>query len=141
MPFLFFAALWSFVLAWGWGWFYRYIFPPWMRYSGLAWGMGYGMLGFGMWWLSIRLAGRLRLSSRPAVYFCLLGGLEGLLSHLWAIFGLGAVSKPPILHGVDPLAALTFAVFEKIFYWILILLLAVGISRVSERFRRQPQPV
>ncbi len=110
-----------------------------MRYSGLAWGVGYGMLGFGMWWSSIRL-GRL-LSGSPAVNFCLLGGLEGWLSHLWAIFGLGAVSRPPILHGVDPLAVLIFAVFEKAFYWILILLLAVGISHVSERVRHQPQAI
>jgi hypothetical protein len=134
--FLFYAALWSFVLVWAWDWFYSYVFPLWMRYSGLAWGLAYGAMGLGMWWLSLRF--RRRLLGHSAANFCLLGGLEGLLTHLWAIFGAGAVSKPPIMHNVDPFTVLIFAIFEKAFYWILILLLAVGSSYMSESIRHQP---
>lgn len=126
LSFLTFAAIWSIVLAWAWDWFYSYVFPTWMRYTGLAWGTAYGAVGLGMWWLSQRLPGR------PAANFCLLGGLEGLLTHLWAIYGAGAVSKPPIMHGVDPFTMLIFAVFEMAFYWILILLLAVGLARLAK---------
>jgi hypothetical protein len=134
ISFLFFTALWSSVLTWGWDWFYRYIFPPWMHSTGLAWGALYTAIGFGMGWLSRRLPGR------PAVTFCWLGGVEGLLTHLWAIYGLGAVSNPPIMHGVDPFAVLIFAVFEKAFYWMLILLLAVGAAHGSDFVRRAISP-
>ncbi len=129
ISFLFYAALWSFVLAWGWDWFYNYVFPSWVRYTGLAWGTAYGAFGLGMWWLSRRLPGS------PPVNFCLLGGVEGLLTHLWAIYGAGAASKPPIMHGVDPFAVLIFAIFEKMLYWIAILLLAAGAARLYNKFR------
>ncbi len=136
--FLFFTAVWSSVLTWGWDWFYSYIFPAWVRNTGLAWGTIYGAMGLGMWWLSVWLCRR--LPGHPAVNFCLLGGLEGFLTHLWAIYGLGAASKPPIMHGVDPFSVLIFAVFEKAFYWTLILLLSAGALRLTEFVRHQAQP-
>jgi hypothetical protein len=114
---IFFLLVWSIVLWWGWDWFYIYIFPPWARHFlppvfaiGDAWG---ALL---MHWLSLKLPGS------PGVTWCLLGGIEGLLSHLYAIYGLGAASKPPIMQGSDPFAVLIFAIFEKAFYWSLILL-------------------
>jgi hypothetical protein len=64
----------------------------------------------------------MRVSGNPATTWCILGGVEGLLSHLYAIYGLGAASKPPIMQGTDPFAVLIFAIFEKAFYWSMILL-------------------
>jgi hypothetical protein len=75
-------------------------------------------LALGMGWLSLKLPGN------PAITWCILGGVEGLLSHIVAIYGLGAVSKPPIMQGTDPFKVLIFAVFEKAFYWSLILLVS-----------------
>ena len=78
--------------------------------------IGYTLLALGMHWLSLKLPGN------PGVSWCILGGVEGLLSHLYAIYGLGAATRPPIMQGTDPFAVLIFAVFEKAFYWSLILL-------------------
>lgn len=133
--FLFYSALWSFVLAWAWEDFYNYVFPTWARWSGLGWGIAYGLAGLGMAWLS------LRLPERPAVIYGLLGGLEGLLTHLWAIFGVGILQKPPMFRGVDPLTILAFAVFEKMFYWMVILFLAAASARIAGALRRSAQPV
>jgi hypothetical protein len=114
---VFFLLVWISVLLWGWDWFYSYIFPGWARYVlPPLFGVIYTLLALGMGWLSLKLHGN------PAITWCLLGGLEGLLSHLYAIYGLGAASKPPIMQGTNPFAVLIFAVFEKAFYWSLILL-------------------
>ena len=114
---VFFLLVWVSVLWWGWDWFYSYIFPAWGRYLlPTVFGIGYTLLALGMGWLSLKLPGN------PAITWCVLGGVEGLLSHIYAIYGLGAVSKPPIMQGTDPFAVLVFAVFEKAFYWSLILL-------------------
>ena len=109
---VFFLLVWVIVLWWGWDWFYSYIFPRWGRILlPPAFGIGYTLLAFGMYWLSLKLPGN------PAVTWCLLGGVEGLISHLYAIYGLGAASRPPIMQGVNQFSVLIFAIFEKAFYW------------------------
>jgi hypothetical protein len=50
------------------------------------------------------------------VNFCLFGELWGILTHILAI-ERGILDKPPMLTGSNPLAALTIAAFEFIFYW------------------------
>ncbi|HSB67241.1 MAG TPA: hypothetical protein VLD65_11730 [Anaerolineales bacterium] len=125
---VFFLLVWASVMLWAWDWFYVYIFPSWARFAlPLLFTVGYGLLALGMGWLS------LKLPFNPAVTWCILGGLEGLLSHLYAIYGLGAASKPPIIQGVDPFAVLIFAIFEKAFYWSLILLGCLLVSQWSHR--------
>jgi hypothetical protein len=125
---IFFLLVWISVLLWGWDWFYSYIFPGWARYVlPPLFGIGYTLLALGMSWLCLKLPGN------PAVTWCVLGGVEGLLSHLYAIYGLGAASKPPIMQGTDPFAVLIFAVFEKAFYWSLILLACSLLSRGLKR--------
>jgi hypothetical protein len=114
---VFFLLVWIGVLWWGWDWFYSYIFPAWGRYLlPPMFGIGYTLIALGMGWLSLKLPGN------SAVTWCILGGIEGLLSHIYAIYGLGSASKPPIMQGTDPFAVLIFAVFEIAFYWSLILL-------------------
>ena len=116
---VFFLLVWISVLWWGWDWFYSYIFPEWACYLlPIIFGIGYFLLALGIGWLSLKLPGN------PAITWCILGGVEGLLSHIVAIYGLGAASKPPIMQGTDPFAVLIFAVFEKAFYWSLILLVS-----------------
>ena len=87
---------------------------------------GYFLLALGMSWLSRILPGN------PAIIWCVLGGVEGFLSHIVAIYGLGVASKPPIMQGTDPFVVLIFAVFEKAFYWSLILL----VSRLIWRWKK-----
>lgn len=112
----FFLLVWTAAMIWSWDWFYSYIFPPWARYLlPPLFAIGYSLLSLLMVWLCTKLPGS------SAITWCVLGGIEGLLSHLYAIYSLGAASKPPIMQGTDPLAVLIFAVFEKAFYWSLIL--------------------
>ncbi len=112
----FFLLVWTSAMVWAWEWFYRLIFPTWARtWLPPIFGVGYAILALGLAWLSMKVPGK------PAVIWCVLGGVEGLLSHLYAIYGLGAASKPPIMQGTDPFSVLVFAIFEKAFYWTLIL--------------------
>ena len=127
---VFYLLVWTSVLLWGWDWFYAYIFPGWGRYLlPPLFGVGYALLPLGIGWLCLKLPGN------PAVTWCALGGVEGLLSHINAIYGLGAVSKPPIMQGTDPFAVLIFAVFEKAFYWSIILLFCGLLWRYYRRYQ------
>ena len=77
-------------------------------------------------WLALRLPGN------PIVSFCLLGGLESLLEHLWGIYGLG-ILRAPLMQAVAPLSILAFAVPEYIFYWCVVLSIAVLLQSVYRR--------
>jgi len=72
----------------------------------------------------------------PVVSFCLLGGLWGMITHMWAVY-LGIVDKPPILQGVAAAAAVVVAVFEYVFYWSVVLVLAVAVDRLRRKIRRR----
>jgi hypothetical protein len=87
----------------------------------------YTLLGLAMVWLNLKLPGN------PAVIWCVLGGVAGFLSYIYAIYGLRAVLKPPIMQGTDPLVVLIFSFFEIAFYWSLILLACRIIWRVYKR--------
>jgi hypothetical protein len=129
---VFFLLVWASVLLWGWDWFYSYIFPAWARFLlPPLFGIWYTLLALGMSWLS------LRLPASPAVTWCLLGGLEGLLSHLYAIYGLGAATKPPIMQGVNQFSVLVFAIFEKAFYWSILLLFCGQLWQLYQRTRKE----
>jgi len=86
-----------------------------------------------MWFLAWRLPGN------PIVSFCLLGSLEGLASHGWAVYNLGIIDKIPIMHGVSPASVLVFAMSEKILYWSIILGVAELLRRLWQR-RTKSQP-
>jgi len=132
---VFFLLVWIFAMLLAWDWFYSYIFPPWARYLlPPIFGISYTFLAIGMARLSVKLPGS------PASSWCLLGGLEGLLSHLFAIYVLGAASKPPIMQGADQLSVLIFAIFEKCFYWSLILLAVRLPRRGGKRVRGKSDP-
>lgn len=120
---VFWAALWTWVLGSFWDSVYSYIFPDWTRrLIPVAYGLLFAAVGLVMWWLALRLPGN------PVVSLCLLGGLWGMITHLWAVY-LGIVDKPPMLQGVAPAAAVVVAVFEFMFYWCIILSIAVHLQR------------
>jgi hypothetical protein len=121
-----YAGLWAWVL-WGsfWDLVYGYLFHPSARWLGPpAYGLLFGLAAAGFWRLALRLPGN------PVVTFCVLGGLASLPGHLFAIYGRHMFELVPMLRGVSPLSALVFGIFEFIFYWSVITLIAVMVDRV-----------
>lgn len=118
--FLVYAALWgSYGSVYFWDAVYSHVFPSWSRWV-LPVGMGalFGALALGFWQLS-RLAARWQ-----PVWFCLLGGVVSLVGH-----GIGirrGLLKVPLLVEASAASALTFGVFEFVFYWCVIVGLAIA---------------
>ncbi len=125
---VFWAALWTSVLWLAWDWFYGFIFPAWLRAAAPALGLVYAAIGLALWGLASR-------SRLPVIAFCLLGGLEGILSHTWAIFGLNLLQKVPLMGTSTAIPVLVFAFFEKILYWSAILWIAHKIAFWFSRAR------
>ena len=109
---IFWFAMWLVMMS-GLFWesVYHYVFPAWAR-----WFIPplYGLLFGGVAWLFWHLA--LRIPGRAVVNYCLLGGLWGALTHMWAI-SRGILDKPPMLQGASPVATVVFPIFEFILYW------------------------
>ena len=122
---LFWSALWTAVILAYWGEFYSYAFPLWVRQFPPILGFIYGATGFVLWWLAKRIPGK------SVANYCLLGGVEGLVTHIWAIYRMDVLADPPMLRGVSAPSVLTFAFFEKVFYWSAVL----GIGMVLWRLR------
>ncbi len=125
---VFWLALWGWVMQnqFVWETCYQYVFPAWARWAmppimAAAGGAG----ATGMWWLAQRSPGN------PILVFSLLGGLDSFPGHLWAAYGRGLFEVCPLLQQVSVVSGLTFGVFEFIFYWCVILTLAVVARRVS----------
>jgi len=127
--FVIFGALWT-SLASGryWEECYKYLFPAWSRWGlPLYVGLLFGAEGFLFAWLAPKIPGN------AVVNFFVLGGLSSLPGHLWGIYGRGMFEKCAILRESTPLPALVFGVFEFIFYWIVIMGLAVLVQRALTR--------
>jgi hypothetical protein len=115
---IFWALLWAWVLDWGWNPVYSYVFPDWLRvWLPLLQGLHFAIVSLVFWWGALRY-------SNPVVAFCLLGGMWGLVTHLWALY-MGLVTKPPMMQGASPVAAVVIAIFEFMFYWCIILSIAL----------------
>ena len=97
-----------------WNLYYIYIYRPWMRWLTPLDFIIYGAVGLGMWWLSIHLTGS------AVLWFVLLGGLEGVLEHIFGVYVLRILDKVPWLEGAGVLPVLTFSFFEYTFYWAII---------------------
>jgi hypothetical protein len=126
-------GIWSWAMGGFWETVYSYVFPAWAR----AWApwiafvaAGAGVLA--LWALAVRMRGKSVLT------YCLLGGILGSLTHIWAV-QRGIVTKPPMLQGASPVAAIVFAFFEYMLYWCTILVLAVVAAWITTRLRNRPQ--
>lgn len=115
-------GIWTWAIGNFWGTVYSYVFPAWAR-TWTPWiaFLAAGAVAYGLWSLAIRLR------CKPVITYCLVGGMFGSLTHIWAV-QRGVVSKPPILVGVSPLGAVVFAFFEYILYWCIILVLAAALN-------------
>lgn len=124
---LFWFIVWMLMCIYFWEPVYHYVFPGWSRWLiPPVYGVGFGLIAWFFWWLSFRIPGR------PLLNFIILGGLLGMITHIWGITR-GLLDKPPMLHGVSPVAASVMPVFEFIFYWCLILTVSSFIFRFFNR--------
>lgn len=122
--FLLFGSLASIIF---WDSVYSYVFPLWARWIiPPVYGLLFAAVGLFFWWLAFRLR------TNAVVTFCLLGGVWGTATHLWAIYR-GIMVKPPMLQGASPAAAVLIATFEFIFYWCVCL----AIVSLGDYIRKQ----
>jgi hypothetical protein len=111
-------GIWSWAIGNYWETIYSYVFPAWAQswVPRIALLVG-GLVALGLWSLALRLKPNVVLT------YCFFGGVIGSLTHIWAVH-LGIVTKPPMLQGASPWAAIIIAFFEFTFYWCTILILA-----------------
>lgn len=126
-------GIWSWAIGNFWETVYSYVFPPWAP-TWVPWiaFVTAGLVAPILWTLS------LRVKANPVLIYCLLGGLLGSLTHIWAVYR-GIVTKPPMLQGASPLAAVIVAFFEYILYWCAILTLALILDWLRKKSKRSPQ--
>ena len=109
------GIIWLLMAGFAWEPVYHYVFPEWARWLiPPTYGLAFAAVG----WLFHRLA--LRLPGHPVINLCLLGGLWGMVTHIWAIYR-GILDKPPMLQGASPVAAAVMPIFEFVCYWCIIL--------------------
>jgi hypothetical protein len=123
---VFWFGVWMYVM-WGpwWAQVYRFVFPEWARPAlPPAYALMFAAISLGFWSLARRAP------RRPALAFCLLGGLVSFPGHAWGIWGRGMLEKSPLFEHASPASALTFGFFEFIVYWSGILLVAALVDRL-----------
>ena len=126
-----FSAIWTWGFVNFWDSVYRYVFPSWAHWViPPIFGLLYAGISLLIWWRAVRLHGN------AVVNFCLLGGLWGMITHLFAV-SVGIVRKPPALQGAAPVAVVVIATFEFMFYWCVILTLAVFLYHAWRKMRHQ----
>ncbi len=121
--------IWLLMVVFYWEAIYHYVFPAWARWLiPPLYGLLFVLVALFFWWLSLRLPGL------PTLSFCLLGGLWGMVTHLWGV-SRGLIEDPPMLQGVSVLSVAVMPVFEFVFYWCITLTIALFFYR-----RRNPLP-
>ncbi len=110
---------------------YCYVFPLWTRWIiPPSFGLLFSLIGLFFWWLAFRLPGN------AVINFCILGGLWGITTHIFAVYR-GILEKPPMLKGASPFAAILIAAFEFIFYWCICLGLISLFGYIRSQFVKQ----
>jgi hypothetical protein len=124
-------GIWWSVLFYFWEDVYRYVFPAWSRHW-IPFVFGLLMAGASLlFWMIAKNSNRI-----PIILFCLCSGAWGACTHIWAI-SRGIMTKPPMLQGGSPLAAILIAFFEFTFYWVIITTLAALSGKILLRINKQ----
>ena len=106
---------------------YGYVFPAWARwFLPPSYGLLFGAVAWFFWHLAQRIPGR------SVINYCLLGGLWGALTHVWAI-SRGIIDKPPMLQGASPVAVVIFPIFEFILYCCITVSMTFLLQRLVAR--------
>ncbi len=122
-------GIWSWAIGNFWDDVYSYVFPPWAR----TWVPWIALFAAGLVALVLRVIS-IHSKGNPVFNYCLLGGLLGSLTHIWAVHR-GIVTKPPMLQGASPLGAVVIAFFEYIFYWCVILTVAKLVDWIATKLK------
>lgn len=126
---IWFGIWWS-VLFYFWESVYRHVFPTWsQKWLPFAFGSLMAMASFVFWTIAKKI------NHFPVITFCLCGGTWGVCTHVWAI-SRGLMTKPPMLQGGSPLAAVFLAFFEYIFYWCIITSIAAVAGKFIPLFKQ-----
>ncbi len=130
--FVVYAALWGvFGSVYYWDTVYHAIFPAWFRWPlPVIYGLLFALLALASWRVS------LLAPKWPALFFALLGGLVSLVGH--SIGMSRGLLRVPLLAEVSPISALTFGVFEFIFYWCVMVGLGAAGRWLGLRLRSRP---
>ena len=125
---IFWCLLWLILVSYMfWEPVYRYVFPGWARWLiPPVYGLFFGGVALLIWWLALRLPGH------GVINFFILGGLWGMITHIWAVYR-GILDKPPLLQGASPVAAVIMPIFEFVFYWCVILSITTLLQRAMKR--------
>lgn len=128
--FVVYAVLWgTFASVYYWDAVYGHVFPAWSRWLlPVGYGVLFGAVAVAFWRVSVAAA------KWPPVWFCLLGGLVSLVGH-----GIGirrGLLRVPLLSEASAVSALSFGVFEFVFYWCAIVGLAVAAWKAGLGVRR-----
>jgi hypothetical protein len=94
-----------------WEIYYRYIYPDWMRSISPLNTLLYTAIGLGLWKIAASF------EKHSLLIFIVLGGLEGVAEHIFAIYGLRVLDKVPWLEGLKPFPVLLFSFVEYTAYW------------------------
>ncbi|MBN1538424.1 MAG: hypothetical protein JW908_16940 [Anaerolineales bacterium] len=108
-----------------WESYYQYFYPSWLRSVWLLVFVPilYGALAMVFHWLALHIPGN------PIFNFCVLVGIEAVLEHTWGIYGLH-ILKIPLLQDVNLASILVFSVPEYIFYWCIVITIAILIYNI-----------
>jgi hypothetical protein len=128
---IFFFALFGVIASYVfWDSVYCYVFPAWVRWiMPPVYGLLFASYGLFVWWLSFHLR------TNAVMNFVFFGGLWGIITHIWAVYR-GILEKPPMLQGASPIAAITIAAFEFMFYWCVCLSLTFLMQQIEKRLRQ-----
>lgn len=127
-------VVWFFIWLWAitifWDSVYHHVFPAWAEnWIPPAFSLLMAIVCLGLWALAVR-------TRHPVISFCLLGGAWGICTHIWALYR-GIVTKPPMLQGASPIAALVIAFFEYTFYWCVITLIAALLRQMAGLIKKK----
>jgi hypothetical protein len=118
-----FAAV---IISFAWNFYYQHFVPDWYRFAAPIGALTlYSLLGLFFRWGSVRLPGN------PTLWFCILGGLESVPEHAVGIYRFD-ILEVPVLAGSSAASIFIFAFFEYVFYWGVVLALAIGVDRLLQ---------
>ncbi len=104
-----------------WDIYYQYIYPAWLKHWAPLNIIIYGSFAYGIWYLTVQF------TEHAGLLFVIIGGLEGVLEHVWGIYKLDVLEKVPWLRGLRIPPVLLFSFVEYVVYWAIVLWIARAI--------------
>lgn len=113
----------------GWEFYYSQFAPHNFRYIIPI----VAIIVYPLWSLIIRWIA-VRSPYYPVLVFCILGGIQGTIEHVIAIYRMDILSVP-FLASSTAMAVMIFAFFEYVVYWGIVVIIAKVIGRFLVRLK------